>query len=130
WRKGASYRHGDRNVEPSGAWHDVRQLCAQRGAASLRDAGCHQSAGRTPGRARLRGIRSGPGQAGGVEERRPRSWLRSAGMKTAAPERVDLPVSGMTCAACARTIERALAGAPGVERAKVNLATNTATVEY
>jgi Cu+-exporting ATPase len=51
-------------------------------------------------------------------------------MSVAAPERVDLPVSGMTCAACARTIERTLAGTPGVERAKVNLATNTATVEY
>jgi Cu+-exporting ATPase len=51
-------------------------------------------------------------------------------MKTAAPERVDLPVSGMTCAACARSIERTLAGAPGVERASVNLATATATVEY
>jgi len=23
-------------------------------------------------------------------------------MKTAAPERIDMPVSGMTCAACAR----------------------------
>jgi Cu+-exporting ATPase len=51
-------------------------------------------------------------------------------MSTAAPERVDLPVSGMTCAACARTIERTLAKTPGVERASVNLATNTATVEY
>ena len=51
-------------------------------------------------------------------------------MKTAAPERVDLPVSGMTCAACARSIERTLSSAPGVERAHVNLATNTATVEY
>ena len=51
-------------------------------------------------------------------------------MNTAAPERVDLPVSGMTCAACARTIERTLAGTPGVSRAQVNLATNTATVEY
>jgi Cu+-exporting ATPase len=51
-------------------------------------------------------------------------------MKTAAPERVDLPVSGMTCAACARTIERTLTNAPGVERASVNLATATATVEY
>jgi Cu+-exporting ATPase len=51
-------------------------------------------------------------------------------MKTAAPERVDLPVSGMTCAACARSIERTLSGAPGVERASVNLATATATVEY
>ena len=51
-------------------------------------------------------------------------------MKTAVPERVDLPVSGMTCAACARAIERTLSAAPGVERAHVNLATNTATVEY
>ena len=47
-----------------------------------------------------------------------------------APARVDLPVSGMTCAACARAIERRLAKAPGVSRAAVNLATNTATVEY
>ena len=36
----------------------------------------------------------------------------------------------MTCAACSRSIELALAAAPGVERASVNLATNTATVEY
>jgi Cu+-exporting ATPase len=36
----------------------------------------------------------------------------------------------MTCAACARTIERTLADTAGVERARVNLATNTATVEY
>ena len=51
-------------------------------------------------------------------------------MKTVAPERLDLPVSGMTCAACARSIERTLASTPGVDRAHVNLATNTATVEY
>src|SRR5579872_727941 len=44
--------------------------------------------------------------------------------------RIDLPVSGMTCAACARTIERKLSRTPGVERAQVNLATATATVEY
>ncbi len=51
-------------------------------------------------------------------------------MKTTAPERVDLPVSGMTCAACARAIERTLATTKGVDRANVNLATNTATVEF
>ena len=51
-------------------------------------------------------------------------------MNTGAPERVDLPVSGMTCAACARSIEMTLAGTPGVARAQVNLATSTATVEY
>ena len=51
-------------------------------------------------------------------------------MSVEAPDRVDLPVSGMTCAACARAIERTLAGTPGVERAHVNFATSTATVEY
>src|SRR5450432_2324039 len=51
-------------------------------------------------------------------------------MNQAAPERVDLPVSGMTCAACARSIELTLAHTPGVSRAQVNLATNTATVEF
>jgi Cu+-exporting ATPase len=49
---------------------------------------------------------------------------------TGSAERVDLPVSGMTCAACARAIERVLSTTAGVERASVNLATNTATVEY
>jgi len=51
-------------------------------------------------------------------------------MSVAAPERVDLPVSGMTCAACARSIERRLGKTAGVERASVNFATSTATVEY
>lgn len=51
-------------------------------------------------------------------------------MKAPAAERVDLPVSGMTCAACARAIERTLAATAGVERAIVNLATNTATVQF
>ncbi|HEX3747409.1 MAG TPA: heavy metal translocating P-type ATPase [Bryobacteraceae bacterium] len=49
---------------------------------------------------------------------------------TGSAERVDLPVSGMTCAACAHAIERVLSTTAGVERASVNLATNTATVEY
>ncbi len=51
-------------------------------------------------------------------------------MSVTAPERIDLPVGGMTCAACARTIERTLSATPGVARANVNLATETATVEY
>jgi Cu+-exporting ATPase len=51
-------------------------------------------------------------------------------MTTPTAERVDLPVSGMTCAACARAIERTLSATAGVERASVNLATNTATVEF
>ena len=51
-------------------------------------------------------------------------------MTSPAAERVDLPVSGMTCASCARAIERVLSATEGVERASVNLATNTATVEF
>ncbi|MGI9107178.1 MAG: heavy metal translocating P-type ATPase [Pyrinomonadaceae bacterium] len=45
-------------------------------------------------------------------------------------ERVDLPITGMTCAACARRIERKLSKAPGVRSAGVNFATSRATVEY
>ena len=37
-------------------------------------------------------------------------------------------VSGMTCAACVRHVEKALAGTPGVEAAAVNLATSTVAV--
>ena len=51
-------------------------------------------------------------------------------MSAATLRRVDLPVSGMTCAACARTIERTLSRTSGVERANVNFATSTATVEF
>ena len=45
-------------------------------------------------------------------------------------ERIDLPITGMTCAACARRIERGLSKAAGVRQAKVNFATSRATVEY
>src|SRR6516162_5255592 len=51
-------------------------------------------------------------------------------MSVAAEERVDLPVAGMTCVACARAIERQLSSTPGVCSAHVNFATGTATVEY
>jgi len=45
-------------------------------------------------------------------------------------ELVDLPITGMTCAACARHIEQNLSATPGVQRAGVNFATSRATVEY
>jgi P-type Cu+ transporter len=51
-------------------------------------------------------------------------------MSAAPVQRIDLPVSGMTCAACARSIERTLARTAGVARANVNFATSTATVEF
>jgi Cu+-exporting ATPase len=44
--------------------------------------------------------------------------------------RVELPVSGMSCAACARAIENQLAATAGVTGAHVNFATSTATVEF
>jgi P-type Cu+ transporter len=44
--------------------------------------------------------------------------------------RVSIPVSGMTCAACARRVEKALSGTNGVRMAGVNFATEKATVEY
>jgi Cu+-exporting ATPase len=43
---------------------------------------------------------------------------------------VDLPVAGMSCASCARSIERTLAATGGVTSARVNFATRTATVQY
>jgi P-type Cu+ transporter len=60
----------------------------------------------------------------------PRSGTRQSRTTPDAGERVDLPLTGMTCAACARRIERTLSKAKGVRRASVNFATARATVEY
>jgi Cu+-exporting ATPase len=49
---------------------------------------------------------------------------------TTETERVDLPVGGMHCGACAARIEKVLNRVPGVENAAVNFATTTATVQY
>ncbi len=43
---------------------------------------------------------------------------------------VSLPVTGMTCAACAANIERALKRTPGITSAGVNYATNRATIAF
>jgi P-type Cu+ transporter len=45
-------------------------------------------------------------------------------------ESVSLPVTGMTCAACARTIENTLKDTPGVANASVNFATGRAVVQF
>ncbi|HST07279.1 MAG TPA: heavy metal translocating P-type ATPase, partial [Gemmatimonadaceae bacterium] len=45
-------------------------------------------------------------------------------------ETISFPVTGMTCAACQARVQRALAAAPGVVDASVNLLTNTAAVRY
>ena len=43
--------------------------------------------------------------------------------------RLDLPVLGMTCAACVRRVEKAVAAVPGVASADVNLALSRARIE-
>jgi copper chaperone CopZ len=43
---------------------------------------------------------------------------------------VKLPVHGMTCGNCARSVERKLSSSPGVTSAYVDLAGGTATVEF
>src|SRR5262249_47636164 len=128
--KAASYKYANRNSQSSGAWNDVRQLRAQRGANAGEHAGGDQGAGGVARGTRHCGVRPRAGEARSTGACRARARLRSTGMSAATTERLDLPVSGMTCAACARTIERTLSNTPGVERAMVNLATNTATVEY
>ncbi|MGE5422709.1 MAG: heavy metal translocating P-type ATPase [Ignavibacteriales bacterium] len=49
---------------------------------------------------------------------------------TVAVDKVELKIEGMTCAACAARVEKGLTKLPGVERAAVNLATETATVQF
>ncbi|WP_343419024.1 heavy metal translocating P-type ATPase [Candidatus Flexifilum breve] len=44
--------------------------------------------------------------------------------------RIDLPVTGMTCAACVRNVERAIKKADGVAEVNVNIATERASVVF
>jgi len=45
-------------------------------------------------------------------------------------QEATLPITGMTCANCALTVERSLKRTPGVEDVSVNFATERATVRY
>ncbi|MGC2608208.1 MAG: heavy metal translocating P-type ATPase, partial [Silvibacterium sp.] len=51
-------------------------------------------------------------------------------VSTATLERVNIPVTGMTCAACQSFIQRTLAGEAGVQDATVNLMLHNATVTF
>jgi Cu+-exporting ATPase len=44
--------------------------------------------------------------------------------------RIELPITGMTCASCVRNVERALKRADGVQEATVNLANERATILF
>ncbi|MDE2047713.1 MAG: cation-translocating P-type ATPase, partial [Betaproteobacteria bacterium] len=46
------------------------------------------------------------------------------------PETLTLSIEGMTCASCVARVERALARAPGVTQASVNLASESAQVQW
>jgi copper chaperone CopZ len=43
---------------------------------------------------------------------------------------LTMPVRGMTCGGCARTVEKKLAATPGVSKVTVDLEGARATVEY
>ncbi len=47
-----------------------------------------------------------------------------------ASQSATFPIGGMTCAACAQRVEKAVKKLPGVENASVNFATERATVAY
>ena len=57
-------------------------------------------------------------------------WWKMSNKPLSTLDRIDLPILGMRCAACASTIEKGLSGLDGVEDANVNLATNKATIFY
>lgn len=58
------------------------------------------------------------------------SYDIKAESKGASEERIDLPITGMSCASCATTIQDGLSALPGVSKAAVNLSTSRATVFY
>jgi Cu+-exporting ATPase len=50
--------------------------------------------------------------------------------KTKKPQKARIHITGMTCATCAATVEKALAQTEGVEEARVNFASEKASIEY
>lgn len=81
----------------------------------------------TPQPAQLRVERSEPSAPGGLEQDHPAPGAAGGQVRR---EHIDLPIAGMSCAACARRIEQMLTATPGVQRAFVNFATSKAAVDY
>ena len=71
-----------------------------------------------------------PGATAGASAAHARAPDAGAGASGAGVETLTLPVLGMTCAGCVRTVEGALRSVPGVVEANVNLATRRASVAY
>jgi len=57
-------------------------------------------------------------------------YKATPGVLSEPARRLVLPIEGMTCASCVHTVEKAVAGVPGVERVSVNLSTEQATVSF
>jgi len=55
--------------------------------------------------------------------------MDSAEPSARADRHITLMISGMTCAGCARSVERILSAVPGVARVEVDLAGGRAVVE-
>lgn len=69
----------------------------------------------------------------------PEKYLKSQNLFIALPdemqkikktESITIPVKGMTCAGCVITVENALKKLPGIDKVGVNLASESATIEY
>src|ERR1700693_1660012 len=56
--------------------------------------------------------------------------VRTAALPSGPAERVTIPVTGMTCAACQSFIQKTLTGQAGVQDATVNLMLHNATVTF
>src|SRR3984957_16006941 len=54
----------------------------------------------------------------------------TAARRDVTPERVTIPVTGMTCAACQSFIQKTLTGQAGVQDASVNLMLHNATITF
>jgi Cu+-exporting ATPase len=65
-----------------------------------------------------------------VKPQNARSVTTGIGSDTRHLGRIELPISGLTCANCVQSIERALGAVSGVKQAMVNLASGRAFVEY
>jgi len=50
--------------------------------------------------------------------------------RTAGLKKIDLPITGMSCASCAAKIEKGLAGLSGIVKASVNFATEKVSITY
>jgi Cu+-exporting ATPase len=56
--------------------------------------------------------------------------IGGGGKKIGKTETITLPVSGMSCASCVLTVEKAVDSLPGVANVTVNFATEKAVIEY